>query len=77
MVIKLREFVVKSSHRDRPILSNIAFFLDRRPPALVSYAHKRRGGIAGPIRTGFRIECLICTDVADNPGTLVGKSCEG
>jgi hypothetical protein len=77
IVIRVRECVVKSLHRDSPVLSNIASLPDRRPTALVFHIHKRRGSIAVAVRIGFRIECLISAEVADDPGALVGESCEG
>lgn len=65
---------MKSLHRDGPVLSNIACLPDRRPTALVSYAHKR--SIAVTVGAGFGIECLVRTDVANESGALVGESCK-
>lgn len=41
------------------------------------HVHKRSGDVAVSVRIGFRIECLISADVADDPGALVGESREG
>lgn len=76
IVIEGREFVVKSLHGDGSVLSNVAPLADCRPTALVFYAHERRG-VAGPVRARFGVECFVCPDVADDPGALVGESCEG
>ena len=77
MVIKVRECSVKSLHRDSPVLSNIGLLPDRQPTTLVFHVHQGRRGVAISVRIRFRIECLISADVADNPGALVGESCEG
>jgi hypothetical protein len=76
MVIGVRECVVKLLHRDSPVLSWVAFLPDRRPTTLVTHIYKRRGGVAVSVRIRFGIECLIDADVADDPGALVGESCE-
>ena len=52
------------------------FLPDRWPTALVSRVYER-GSIAVAVRTGFGVERFIRTDVRDNPGALVGESCEG
>ena len=77
IVVRVRGYVARSLHRDSSALSDIASLPDHWPTAVAFHVHKRRGGVAVSIRIGFRIERLVGADVADDPGTLVGESCEG